>query len=130
MPSPARGTLRPQWRTCTSVRRTLLGIQAAYFAGTGLWPILHMPSFEAVTGRKRDRWLVRVIGALALADAVALAIGAAREEPEIETRVLAIASAAAFGIIETIYAGRGSISPVYLLDAIVEGVFIAGHLAG
>src|SRR5690242_4677941 len=39
-------------------------IQGAFFVATGLWPILHLRSFEAVTGPKTDRWLVKTFGAL------------------------------------------------------------------
>lgn len=31
---------------------------AAVWIASGLWPIVHMRSFEAVAGRKRDKWLV------------------------------------------------------------------------
>ena len=30
--------------------------QSAYFAATGVWPIVHMPSFLRVTGPKTDLW--------------------------------------------------------------------------
>ncbi len=31
--------------------------QAVLYVATGVWPLVHMRSFEAVTGRKRERWL-------------------------------------------------------------------------
>lgn len=33
--------------------------QGVYFGATGLWPILHLPSFLFVTGPKIDTWLVQ-----------------------------------------------------------------------
>jgi hypothetical protein len=39
--------------------------QGIYYVVSGAWPLLHFPSFEAVTGPKRDRWLVRTVGLLA-----------------------------------------------------------------
>jgi hypothetical protein len=39
-------------------------MQGAYYLVSGLWPLLHFTSFEAFTGRKRDRWLVRTVGLL------------------------------------------------------------------
>ena len=45
------------------VRVMLLG-QGAYYAVTGLWPLIHMRSFEAISGPKRDQWLVKTIGLL------------------------------------------------------------------
>ena len=40
--------------------------QGAYFLGTGVWPLVLMPSFESVTGPKVDKWLVRTVGVLRL----------------------------------------------------------------
>jgi hypothetical protein len=46
-------------------RQRLLGFQAAYYCLTGIWPLLHLASFEAVTGPKTDDWLVKMVGLLA-----------------------------------------------------------------
>src|SRR4051794_41935238 len=43
----------------------VLRAQGAYYTLTGLWPLVHMASFEAVTGPKTDDWLVRMVGLLA-----------------------------------------------------------------
>ena len=39
--------------------RTVAAVQAASLVATGAWPLLDRSSFEAVTGRKQDLWLVR-----------------------------------------------------------------------
>jgi|SRR5690625_6866 len=39
-------------------------IQGGYFVVTGLWPIFHMRSFEAISGRKKEKWLVKAMGAM------------------------------------------------------------------
>src|SRR4051812_47162991 len=52
--------------------RSLARLQAAYYVATGVWPIAHMKSFEAVTGPKVDHWLVRTFGALVTAAGAAL----------------------------------------------------------
>jgi hypothetical protein len=44
-------------------RRRILALQALYYLATGLWPLVHLPSFEAVTGPKTDDWLVHMVGA-------------------------------------------------------------------
>jgi hypothetical protein len=31
-------------------------VQGVYFLLTGVWPIVHLPSFLAVTGPKTDLW--------------------------------------------------------------------------
>ena len=38
----------------------MLAAQGALYVVTGVWPLLHMASFEAVTGPKTDDWLVRL----------------------------------------------------------------------
>jgi hypothetical protein len=43
--------MNPRFR---SGARWLAGLQGAYFLVTGVWPLVHMPSFLAVTGPKTD----------------------------------------------------------------------------
>jgi hypothetical protein len=111
--------------------RFLLLIQAAYYGITGLWPLIHMPSFERVTGPKHDDWLVQTVGALTLAIAAAFLAGAARTgKPARETLVLAGASALAFGAVDVVFHARGILGSVYLADAAVQAVFVAAAAAG
>src|SRR3977135_4428963 len=89
-------------------------LQGIYYVATGLWPILNMSSFEAVTGPKRDKWLVKTVGALIPAIGSALLFSAARE-PESETaRNLGISSALALIGVDSIYSARGTIPKIYL----------------
>ena len=105
-------------------------IQGLYFVATGVWPLVHYRSFEAVTGPKVDTWLVKTVGALAAAIGVSLIAGSRREGPSPETRVLGAASALAFGAVDVWYSLSGRISPVYLADAAVEAGFGAAWLLG
>ena len=43
---------------------TLAHAQGGYYAITGVWPLVHMRSFEAVTGPKQDHWLVHTVAGL------------------------------------------------------------------
>jgi hypothetical protein len=95
-------------------------LQALYFIATGLWPIAHLASFEAVTGRKQDDWLVQTFGALVAA--VGVAMLASRNEATSAERI-GLASAAALSGAEVVFAGRGRIRPIYLADAALELVF-------
>ncbi len=63
-------------------RNSGTSFQGIYFA-TGLWPILNMRSFEVVTGPKRDKSLVKTVGALITAIGSTLLFSAARK-PESE----------------------------------------------
>ncbi|HXE56709.1 MAG TPA: hypothetical protein VNK43_01800 [Gemmatimonadales bacterium] len=107
-----------------ATRRTL-GIQAAYYAVSGLWPLLSLASFEAVTGPKVDDWLVRMVGLLAVVIGLSLARAAAAGRLLPETLLLSVGAAAAFAAIDVRYALGGRISPIYLADAVVEVAFAA-----
>lgn len=104
----------------------LAKVQGAYFSGGGVWPLLHMRSFEAVTGPKTDRWLVQTSGALlaVIGGALLSAARARRVSPEIQG--LAAGSAAALAAVDVLYVMRGRISPVYLLDALAQAALLTG----
>jgi hypothetical protein len=102
--------------------------QGLFYLTTGLWPIANLPSLEAVTGRKRDDWLVQVTGGLIAVVGAALVVGAFERRTR-ALRTLGIASAAALGAADVYFAGKGRISPVYFADAVVEGALIALWLA-
>jgi hypothetical protein len=106
------------------VRWTLRG-QGAYYVLTGVWPLLHLPSFEAVTGPKGDDWLVRMVGLLAAAIGLTLLLAARRADPPSEIRLLAITSALSFAGVDVFYAAADRIADIYLLDAAVELGFAA-----
>jgi hypothetical protein len=87
-------------------------VQAAYLIATGIWPLVHYRSFEAVTGPKTDAWMVQTVGAVA----VVLGIAAATSDRR-RSLVLSVGSTLAFGVTEVAPALRGRIRKVYLLDA-------------
>lgn len=96
-----------------------------YFAVTGVWPLLHMPSFVRVTGPKVDLWLVRMVAALALVIGLAL-LAANRETPHGSTALLGAGSAVAFMGVDLVYVSKGRIGKVYLLDAAAEAALLVG----
>ena len=110
-------------------------IQGVYFAATGLWPLLSIETFQAVTGPKTDHlptgseadhWLVNSVGVLVLSIGLTLLIAAWRRNGSIEIAVLGISSALALTAIDVIYVLRGTIAPIYLGDAAIEVALIAG----
>ena len=109
-------------------RETVLKLQGVYFMATGLWPVAHMASFEAITGPKTDDWLVKMVGLLAFVIGLTLYSAARRRSLTKEILVLAIGSAMAFTIIDLWYALAGRISLVYLGDAVVETALVAALL--
>jgi hypothetical protein len=119
--------LMQQTTTIASPRSlgVLAALQAAYFLFTGLWPLVHLDSFLAVTGPKVDIWLVETVGVLVAAIGASLGLAAARGKVSAEIATAAMASAAGLATIDLIYVVRGRISPVYLLDVVAEGILIA-----
>lgn len=95
-------------------------VQGSYLVVTGAWPILHLRSFEVVTGPKLEGWLVKMVGLLAVAIGGTLLAAARRRHITPEVRWLGLASAAAFAGVDVWYGARRRISRVYLLDAAGE----------
>ena len=104
----------------------LAAVQAVYFVVTGVWPIVHIRSFMAVTGPKRDIWLVKTVGVLVTVVGAVIGLAAWRGSFTPEVFLLAVGSAAALAGVDVYYHLRGVIPRVYLLDAVAEGVLIAG----
>jgi len=105
--------------------RPLTIAQGAYFAATGVWPLVHVRSFEAVTGPKADKWLVRTVGVLVTVIGGVLVAAGARGKITGEVA----GSAVGLGLIDTVYATRGRISRIYLADAALEAAIAAGWAA-
>jgi hypothetical protein len=118
----ARHLLAPPWRSdrADRVARAVPLIQGGYYLLTGLWPLVHMASFERVTGRKTDRWLVRTVGALVAAlGSGLLQAGRSGHVPR-ELRTVSQLAAAGLVGVEVPTALRGRISRIYLADAALE----------
>jgi hypothetical protein len=103
--------------------RTAL-VQAAYFVATGLWPLIDLRSFERITGKKREDWLVRTVGAFVVAIGTALGLSVLRRDVDGHTKALGILGALAPAVVETPEALRGRISPIYLADAAIEAILV------
>jgi hypothetical protein len=101
--------------------------QAIYNLLTGGWPLLHRRSFEALTGHKDDFWLVQAVGTLVLAIGATLLIGDRRRTGR-ELRLLGVSSALGLAAIDSIYAARRRIPPVYLGDAAIELIIVMAWL--
>jgi len=99
---------------------TLAIVQGSYFAATGIWSLVDIESFEAVTGPKVDKWLVRTVGVLVTAIGGALISAGVRHKVTGEIKGLGVGSAIGLAAIDLIYTSRRRIAPIYLADAAVE----------
>jgi hypothetical protein len=115
----------------------LCWFQGVYYFVTGVWPLLHVRSFKAVTGDKTDNfptgleadhWLLMTVSLLITSIAVTLLVAAYRGTRVTEIGVLAVAAAAGLTSIDVIYVARRVIPPIYLLDAVIEVPLILSWL--
>lgn len=98
--------------------------QGTYFLITGVWPLIDIQSFQSVTGRKTDLWLVKMVGLLTISIGLLLFITAFRKRMTLESFVLIIASCISYLLIDVIYTLKQTILPVYLGDAFIELLLI------
>lgn len=102
----------------------ILRLQGIYFVLTGIWPLISMSTFLKITGPKTDLWLVQVVGILILVIGTVLLISSYAKKRNPQIILLAAGSALAFIIIDTTYFLSGVISAIYLLDALIDLVFL------
>lgn len=102
----------------------ILTAQGWFYVVTGLWPILHIKSFEAVSGPKTDKWLVRTLGLLIACSGI-IFIHYPMNEAAL---TLAILNAVVLSSIDIYYVWKKVIWKTYLADALVEGGFILSYL--
>jgi hypothetical protein len=92
-------------------------------------PFVSRRSFEAVTGPKREWWLVLTVSSQLAVVGIVLAVAAQRGSVGAEMKLLGAGSAGALAAIDVVYVARGRISPAYLVDAVLEFGLIGGWLA-
>jgi hypothetical protein len=108
-------------------KREVALAQAVYYLPTSIWPILHIRSFEWVTGPKADRWVVKTVAGLLAVGGSVLGIAAARDRLTPELEWLGIGSALTLATIDVVYVRRRRIRAVYLLDALANLGLVAGY---
>ena len=99
--------------------------QGCYFLVTGAWALVDIESFQRVTGRKTDLWLVKTVGLLLVGIGAGLILAATRGQFDPALILIAMASAAALLAIELVYLFKRVIPRIYGLDALIEAGFIA-----
>ena len=104
--------------------------QGLYYLATGVWPLVSLRSFMAVTGPKVDGWLVITVGLLVGVTGVVCLLSAwlGRFPPQVA--VLAVGNASALTLVDVYYVAAGRIPKVYLLDVPPEMLLITGWVVG
>src|SRR3954465_6498544 len=85
----------------------------------GIWPLLHLRSFEAVFGPKVDRWLVCTVAGLLTSVGYAQ-WRAGTEQDWRHARRLGVATSTTLLVVDLVNVPRGRIRATYLIDAAAE----------
>ena len=105
-------------------------VQGVFYTATGLWSLVDLDSFMAVTGPKTDHWLVKTVGILVAVIGGVLLLGWRRGAVPDDVVLLAVGCALSLAAIDVVYVSNGTISTIYLLDATAEvGMAVAWILA-
>lgn len=104
--------------------KLLLMIQGLYFLFTGLWSLLHLQSFEQVTGPKTDHWLVQTVGVLVGCSGLVFLVAGYNEHLTAEVMLLAFTNALGLAFIDFYFVICGRISRVYLVDGWIQSLFM------
>lgn len=101
-------------------------LQGIYYLLTGLWGIIDIDSFMAVTGPKFDIWLVRTVSVLIIVISLVILYAGVRKHISQEIVLLSVGSAVGFIIIDVYYTSMDRISSIYLMDALAQLVLLVG----
>ena len=110
-----------------ALARAVAAGQGVYYLVTGIWPLVHMGSFQRVTGPKVDGWLVQTAGVLITAIgatllAIAYGVGIVNRFREGGWRLAAYAPSG--------LAGAGTFLGLGLVSAGVYGKYLAVTVVG
>lgn len=108
-----------------TLTRILIFAHGAYLLAGGLWPLVHMPSFEEVTGPKEEDWLVRSVAGILLVIGVVLLGQLRKQRVEVSAVAVAMGASLTLGAVGIITASEGVIDPIYIGDGTVHIVFVA-----
>ncbi|HYC69822.1 MAG TPA: hypothetical protein VEB66_01360 [Opitutaceae bacterium] len=99
--------------------------QGAYFVVTGVWPLMHGTSFQALTGFKTNFWLAQLVGAL-IALIGGVLVAAARQRPfAAEFAALGAGSAFLLGVADLLCVPLPETTRIYWADAALEFGLVA-----
>jgi hypothetical protein len=96
---------------------------------SGMWPLVHLRSFEAVLGPKVDRWLVYTVAGLLVSIGSAQLFSTSNVVSLKQSRRMGIGCAVTLGAVDVVYAPRRRISRRYLVDALAEAAWIVAWAA-
>lgn len=113
----------------TRLTRYLIIGHGLYLLVGGLWPLLYMQGFEAVTGPKVEHFLVRSIALILLLTAANLFTQLDKPRVEQSATVMAAGVSLILGLVGIISAAGGWVWPIYFIDGGVHTLFALSWVA-
>jgi hypothetical protein len=102
--------------------------QGSFYLASGLWPVVHLASFMAVTGPKTDLWLVQSFGIVVAAVGVVFTWRSIQRRVDDATRQFGLVTSLALAAIDFWFVLTGAISAIYLVDGAAEVALAAAWL--
>jgi hypothetical protein len=109
--------------------KAILTVQFIYYFFTAFWPLVHIKSFMAVTGPKKDVWLVKTVALLLLAICSAMLTSICSHNIDNSVKILCISCCIVLSGIDIYFVRKKIISIIYLADAAAEIILLAAWLA-
>ena len=106
--------------------RSVLLVQTIYYLITAVWALVHIESFMKVTGPKTDIWLVKTVAVLLLAVSLSFIASLMYRSYHISIVTLGTSCCLFLIFIDCFYVWKGTISKIYLLDALAELCLLTG----
>jgi hypothetical protein len=94
----------------------------------GLWPLVHLRSFEWVFGPKTDVWLQKTTGGLLVSAGLTQLAAAPYPRGRAQARRIGLGTALTLLAVDLVYVPRRRIRPTYLLDAAMQTGWITAWL--
>jgi hypothetical protein len=94
----------------------------------GLWPLVHLRSFEWVFGPKTDDWLQMTTGGLLVSAGLAQLAAPSDPQGGAHARRIGLGTALTLLAVDLAYVPKGRIRPTYLIDAAMQVGWIAAWL--
>jgi hypothetical protein len=117
-----------QWRKRLFLPKSVAVVQGVYYTIFGLWSLLSISSFQALTGPKTDLWLVKTVGLLLLVSGLIFLAALMRHRIPLEIAALGIGTALVLASVDVVYVATNTISRIYLLDALAEIIILVGWI--
>lgn len=102
------------------LNKIILLCQTIYYLVTALWALAEIDSFMKVTGPKTDIWLVKTVAVLLLAISCSFIAAFVTNNFSTPVLTLAVGCCVVLIVIDYYYVAKGTISGIYLLDALAE----------